>query len=100
MNSRVTIIGGGLAGSAAALELASRDIPVVLHEMRPVKMTPAHTTGELAEPVCSNSFGSMRNFSANGLLMSSDANSLKSLNPMLYLQDRRLPLTGWDFHQQ
>jgi methylenetetrahydrofolate--tRNA-(uracil-5-)-methyltransferase len=70
MKSRVTIIGGGLAGSAAALELASRDIPVILHEMRPDKMTPAHSTGELAEPVCSNSFGSMRNFSANGLLMS------------------------------
>lgn len=70
MKSKVTIIGGGLAGSAAALELAKRDIPVILHEMRPDKMTPAHSTGELAEPVCSNSFGSMRNFSANGLLMS------------------------------
>ena len=49
------IIGGGLAGSEAAWQLASRGIPVVLHEMRPVRNTPAHSTDHLAELVCSNS---------------------------------------------
>ena len=70
MKSQVKIIGGGLAGSAAALELASRNIQVELYEMRPEKMTPAHQTGDLSELVCSNSMGSQRTFSANGLLMS------------------------------
>ncbi|MBU1023589.1 methylenetetrahydrofolate--tRNA-(uracil(54)-C(5))-methyltransferase (FADH(2)-oxidizing) TrmFO [bacterium] len=63
------MIGGGLAGSSAALELASRNIQVELYEMRPEKMTPAHQTGDLAELVCSNSMGSRNTFSANGLLM-------------------------------
>jgi methylenetetrahydrofolate--tRNA-(uracil-5-)-methyltransferase len=69
MSEKVTIIGGGLAGSAAALELASRGIPVVLYEMRPAVMTPAHASGNLAELVCSNSLGSSHTFAANGLLM-------------------------------
>ena len=55
MDSLIHIIGGGLAGSEAAWQLAIRDLPVVLHEMRPVKMTPAHKTDGLAELVCSNS---------------------------------------------
>lgn len=54
----VHIIGGGLAGSEAAWQLAKRGVPVVLHEMRPVKSTEAHITQGLAELVCSNSFRS------------------------------------------
>jgi len=54
----VHIIGGGLAGSEAAWQLAGRGMPVVLHEMRPVRATPAHKTDALAELVCSNSFRS------------------------------------------
>ena len=54
----VHVIGGGLAGSEAAWQVASRGVPVVLHEMRPVISTAAHKTGQLAELVCSNSFRS------------------------------------------
>src|SRR5262245_41900031 len=54
----VHIIGGGLAGSEAAWQLAGRKVPVVLHEMRPVRETAAHNTAQLAELVCSNSFRS------------------------------------------
>jgi methylenetetrahydrofolate--tRNA-(uracil-5-)-methyltransferase len=54
----VHIVGGGLAGSEAAWQLAQRQVPVVLHEMRPVRQTDAHQTDTLAELVCSNSFRS------------------------------------------
>src|ERR1043165_644917 len=54
----VHIIGGGLAGSEAAWQIASRGVPAVLHEMRPVRSTAAHKTQSLAELVCSNSFRS------------------------------------------
>ena len=54
----IHIIGGGLAGSEAAWQAAQAGIPVVLHEMRPVRGTPAHQTAGLAELVCSNSFRS------------------------------------------
>src|ERR1051325_9694645 len=54
----IHIIGGGLAGSEAAWQIASRGVPVVLHEMRPVRATAAHKTEALAELVCSNSFRS------------------------------------------
>src|SRR5213595_545542 len=54
----VHVIGGGLAGPEAAWQVANRGLPVVLHEMRPVKMTEAHRTDQLAELVCSNSFRS------------------------------------------
>ncbi|HIC27928.1 MAG TPA: FAD-dependent oxidoreductase, partial [Rhodospirillales bacterium] len=54
----VHIIGGGLAGSEAAWQLARAGLNVVLHEMRPVRGTDAHQTGGLAELVCSNSFRS------------------------------------------
>jgi methylenetetrahydrofolate--tRNA-(uracil-5-)-methyltransferase len=57
-NHPVHIIGGGLAGSEAAWQLASRGVGVVMHEMRPVTTTAAHRTGALAELVCSNSFRS------------------------------------------
>jgi methylenetetrahydrofolate--tRNA-(uracil-5-)-methyltransferase len=54
----VQIIGGGLAGSEAAWQIARRGVPVVLHEMRPVRTTAAHTGEQFAELVCSNSFRS------------------------------------------
>jgi methylenetetrahydrofolate--tRNA-(uracil-5-)-methyltransferase len=54
----IHVIGGGLAGAEAAWQIANRDIPVVLHEMRPVRSTAAHKTDGLAELVCSNSFRS------------------------------------------
>ncbi len=54
----VHVIGGGLAGSEAAWQAAEAGVPVALHEMRPLRGTPAHRTGRLAELVCSNSFRS------------------------------------------
>ena len=54
----VHVVGGGLAGSEAAWQLAQAGVPVVLHEMRPVRGTDAHQTDSLAELVCSNSFRS------------------------------------------
>ncbi len=65
----VHVIGGGLAGSEAAWQLASSGIPVVLHEMRPLRGTEAHQTDRLAELVCSNSFRSDdAEYNAVGLL--------------------------------
>jgi len=65
----VHIVGGGLAGCEAAWQVAARNVPVVLHEMRPVRMTAAHKTQALAELVCSNSFRSdERETNAVGLL--------------------------------
>jgi methylenetetrahydrofolate--tRNA-(uracil-5-)-methyltransferase len=64
----VTIIGAGLAGSEAAWQLAQRGIHVRLHEMRPIKMTPAHNTGNCAELVCSNTFRADHLENAVGLL--------------------------------
>jgi methylenetetrahydrofolate--tRNA-(uracil-5-)-methyltransferase len=54
----VHVIGGGLSGAEAAWQIARRNVPVVLHEMRPVHSTAAHKTGQFAELVCSNSFRS------------------------------------------
>src|SRR5215470_8152349 len=54
----IHIIGGGLAGSEAAWQAAQAGASVLLHEMRPVRTTEAHTTAGLAELVCSNSFRS------------------------------------------
>ncbi len=65
----VHIVGGGLAGSEAAWQLAQAGVPVVLHEMRPLRATPAHKTDGYAELVCSNSFRSDdRDHNAVGLL--------------------------------
>lgn len=64
----VKIIGAGLAGSEAALQLAKRGIKVYLYEMRPNKQTGAHVTGDCAEFVCSNSLGSADITNASGLL--------------------------------
>ena len=65
---RVRVIGGGLAGCEAALQLASRGFKVDLYEMRPVKNTPALKDGHLAQLVCSNSFKALGITSAHGLL--------------------------------
>ena len=56
--SPVHVVGGGLAGSEAAWQIAQAGVPVILHEMRPVRPTPVHKTEGLAELVCSNSFRS------------------------------------------
>ena len=65
----VHVIGGGLAGSEAAWQLARAGVPAVLHEMRPVRGTDAHKTDRLAELVCSNSFRSDdADYNAVGLL--------------------------------
>jgi len=64
----VHVVGGGLAGSECAWQLAERGVAVVLHEMRPERSTPAHSTGWLAELVCSNSFRSDDPHHAAGLL--------------------------------
>jgi len=66
--SQAVIIGGGLAGSEAAFQLARRGHRVKLYEMRPEKMTPAHHTDRLAELVCSNSLRSNQLTNAVGLL--------------------------------
>ena len=64
----ITVVGGGLAGSEAAWQIASRGIKARLFEMRPVRRTPAHTTDRLAEIVCSNSLKSDQPFNASWLL--------------------------------
>lgn len=68
MLQTVTVIGGGLAGSEAAWQLAERGFKVDLYEMRPRKTTGAHATDRLSELVCSNSFGSKLPDRASGLL--------------------------------
>ena len=65
---RATVIGAGLAGSEAAWQLAKRGITVDLIEMKPVRMSPAHHSEQLAELVCSNSFRGDRLTNAVGLL--------------------------------
>jgi methylenetetrahydrofolate--tRNA-(uracil-5-)-methyltransferase len=62
------VVGGGLAGSEAAWQLAERGVRVVLHEMRPAVTTEAHKTDRLAELVCSNTFKSTETTNAHGLL--------------------------------
>ncbi|MCD6552584.1 MAG: methylenetetrahydrofolate--tRNA-(uracil(54)-C(5))-methyltransferase (FADH(2)-oxidizing) TrmFO [Chloroflexi bacterium] len=76
---RLTVIGGGLAGSEAAWQAAQRGIEVTLYEMRPEVMTPAHVSGDLAELVCSNSLGSNLEDRAPGLLKA----ELRQLNSVI-----------------
>jgi len=64
----INVIGAGLAGCEAAWQIAERGFLVRLWEMRPEKLTPAHTTGDFAELVCSNSLGSQVESTAPGLL--------------------------------
>ncbi len=68
LRREITVVGGGLAGSEIALQLAGRDVRVRLIEMRPETPTPAHTTPHLAELVCSNSLKSDDPETASGLL--------------------------------
>ena len=68
MNRPVTVIGAGLAGCEAAWQLAQRGIPVILREMKPHQMSPAHHSGNFAELVCSNSLRSDQLENAVGLL--------------------------------
>lgn len=68
MAAKVSVVGGGLAGSECALQLARRGVSVRLYEQRPVRQSPAHHTDRFAELVCSNSLKSMREESAAGLL--------------------------------
>lgn len=64
----ITIIGGGLAGCEAALQIAKRGIKVKLYEMKPTRFSEAHSNKDLAEIVCSNSFKSNNLTNACGLL--------------------------------
>ncbi|MFA5449501.1 MAG: FADH(2)-oxidizing methylenetetrahydrofolate--tRNA-(uracil(54)-C(5))-methyltransferase TrmFO [Clostridia bacterium] len=68
MKTRIKVIGAGFAGAEAAYRLLTEGFSVDLYEMRPNKMTPAHHTGGIAEPVCSNSFKSKDRATAQGLL--------------------------------
>ena len=68
MNEYITIIGGGLAGTESAYQIAKRGIKVRLYEMKPQKYSPAHSNENLAEIVCSNSFKSNLHTNACGLL--------------------------------
>lgn len=68
MMKHVHVIGGGLAGSEAAWQLAERGVTVTLYEMRPARSTPAHKTDKLAELVCSNSLKSNSSGAASWLL--------------------------------
>jgi methylenetetrahydrofolate--tRNA-(uracil-5-)-methyltransferase len=65
---RVVVVGAGLAGSEAAWQLAERGVSVRLHEMKPARFSPAHTSPELAELVCSNSLRAAAPTNAVGLL--------------------------------
>ncbi len=67
-NDPITVVGGGLAGCEAAWQLAERGLPVVLKEMKPERMSPAHSSPRLAELVCSNSLRGGALSSAVGLL--------------------------------
>src|SRR3989442_15851400 len=68
MRDDITVIGGGLAGSEAAWQIARLGGRVRLYEMRPVQSTPAHRTDRLAEIVCSNSLKSDQPYNASWLL--------------------------------
>ena len=93
MPSPVHVVGGGLAGSEAAWQLARRGVPVVLHEMRPVRGTDAHQTDRLAELVCSNSFRSDDAMSNAVGLLHEEMRRLGSL--ILAMGDRhKLPAGG------
>lgn len=85
MSCSVTILGAGLAGSEAALQLADRGIDVRLVEMRPGTPTPVHASGDCAELVCSNSLKSTRPDSAAGMLK----RELEALGSRVYAAARR-----------
>src|SRR5438552_10645444 len=68
MTDEIIVVGGGFAGVEAAWAAAQRGSRVTLYEMRPVRRTPVHQTGDLAELVCSNSFKSNLLTNASGVL--------------------------------
>lgn len=68
MNKKAVVVGAGFAGVEAAMQLASRGISVTLYEQKPIRFSPAHTSPDFAELVCSNSFKAKRVESAAGLL--------------------------------
>ena len=86
-DAELIVVGGGLAGTEAAWQAAERGIRTALYEMRPVRMTPAHQTHNLAELVCSNSLGSDLPDRAPGLLK----NELRRLNSLLMRAARTRP---------
>lgn len=88
----VTVIGGGLAGTEATWQIAQSGVPVTLYEMRPVQKSPAHHTAELAELVCSNSFGAASSDRAAGLLHE----ELRRLNSIIIntADHHRIPAGG------
>lgn len=92
MEHVVEVIGGGLAGSECALTLARRGVRVRLYEMRPTVSSPAHATASFAELVCSNSFKSLREDSAAGLLKRELLYMGSSLMP--YALASRVPAGG------
>ena len=85
----IRIIGGGLSGCEAALQLADAGHEVELFEMRPTTATPAHKTGNLAELVCSNSFKGLALTSAHGLLKEELAKMGSKLLPLAF--EARVP---------
>ena len=89
---KVIIIGGGLAGSEAALQLAKRGIEIDLYEMRPQKQTGAHKTDKFAEFVCSNSLGSYDTTNASGLLKHEMEELGSELMPIIF--DSQVPAGG------
>ena len=86
----IHIIGGGLAGSEAAWQIARRGQRSVLHEMRPARPTPAHQTGRLAELVCSNSLKSEQESTAPWLLKE----ELRRLDSLLLDAARKARVPG------
>jgi methylenetetrahydrofolate--tRNA-(uracil-5-)-methyltransferase len=87
---RVHVVGAGLAGSEAAFQVAEAGISVVLHEMRPKVMTPAHQTEGCAELVCSNSFKSKAPSSAPGILKS----EMLKLNSLIIREAEKAAVPG------
>ncbi len=90
--SPVTVIGAGLAGTEAAWQVAQAGVPVRLYEMRPQRLSPAHHTAEVAELVCSNSFGAMASDRAAGLLQT-ELQQLGSI-VMAKAQEHAVPAGG------
>ena len=83
MNDFITVVGGGLAGSEAAYQIAKRGIKVKLYEMKPNNFSPAHSNNNLAEIVCSNSFKSNLHTNACGLLKE----ELRNLDSLIKVAD-------------
>ena len=91
MNEYITIIGGGLAGTESAYQIAKRGIKVKLYEMKPQKYSPAHSNENLAEIVCSNSFKSNLHTNACGLLKE----ELRKLDSLLIKIADKTAVPAW-----